>query len=159
MSHLFDSNGYEPLLGSNKRPSRRRYILTASLVLFGASCVYMSRQLPTADIRPTSLWSDSKVVLPGISASSFEYGQSQCEKNKFRQQTNTTRKRHRNPRGTNDRVLIENGHLWLQDHYLEGDIYLENGLIVSLGKNLSVPEGTRRLDAGGRVFGWSKCFR
>ncbi|EIE86895.1 hypothetical protein G6F46_009188 [Rhizopus delemar] len=169
MSNLFDyssSTGYKPLLNPDDRPyrnkQRTRLLLTASaLALFGTSCVYLSRHLPTAQyatlpvINEQSIWGDStKVVSPGISIDSFEYGLAKCQYNLERSRafTNTTRTRHRNPRAVTGRVLIRNGHLWLNDHYLEGgEVYLENGLIAAVGKALDVPEDTRILDAGGRV--------
>ncbi|PHZ15571.1 composite domain of metallo-dependent hydrolase [Rhizopus microsporus ATCC 52813] len=111
-----------------------------------------------AEINQQSLWNNDngKVVSPGISFDSFEYGLSKCQFNieRNRVSTNTTRPRHRNPRAAPEaeRVLIRNGHIWLKDHYLEGgDIYLENGLIAAVGKNLQVPSDTRIVNAGGRV--------
>ncbi|KAI9258533.1 hypothetical protein BY458DRAFT_517803 [Sporodiniella umbellata] len=152
MLGFLDTKSSEPLLGSNRRnTTRRRSLLTtATILLLGTSCIYLSRQLPAAEIQPLSLWGEGTVVQPGISLASLEHGLGQCQKNQ-RQPSPSKQSRHRNPRGTPGTLLIQNGHLWLGDRYQSGDIYVENGLITAIGNNLTIPRDTRRLDAGGRV--------
>ncbi|CAO3651530.1 unnamed protein product [Mucor fragilis] len=149
----------------NRKQQRTRLLLTVSaLAFFGSSCVYLSHHLPSValtskQVETQGLWdstSQAKVVSPGISLNSFEQGLAQCQAVVERDQahTNSTRTRHRNPRVAPEAsdVLIRNGHIWLGNNYLEaGQIYLKDGLIAAVGRDLKVPKGTRILDAGGRV--------
>lgn len=148
----------------NRKQQRTRLLLTVSaLAFFGSSCVYLSHHLPaialTSQVETQGLWdsaSNTKVVSPGISLNSFEQGLAQCQAVVDRDQayTNLTRTRHRNPRAAPEAsdILIRNGHIWLGNSYLEaGQIYLKDGLIAAVGKDLKVPKDTRILDAGGRV--------
>lgn len=153
----------KPLLSDQsyyqKKKHQKRFLITAAAVtLFGTSCIYLSRQLPRHDpVAATGFWDkEPHVISPGISFDSFEAGLAKCQWNEERaqQHTNTTRTRTRNPRAVPNTpsILIRNGHVWLGDRYLEkGQVYLENGLIAAVGNDLNVPEGTRIIDAGGRV--------
>jgi hypothetical protein len=169
MSGIFNSKKKEcrPLLNndaSRRSNNKARLVLTASaLAFFGTTCVYLSNHLPaivlTGNVSNQGLsWheSSSKVVSPGISLGSFEQGLHKCQYSVERSQaeTNTTRQRHRNPRTAPEAtdILIQNGHIWLGDSYLEGgDVYLKNGLIAAVGKGLKVDKNVRVLNAGGRV--------
>ncbi|KAK4514180.1 uncharacterized protein ATC70_001767 [Mucor velutinosus] len=149
----------------NRKQQRTRLLLTVSaLAFFGSSCVYLSHHLPAIALTSSpaeaqGLWdstSQAKVISPGISLNSFEQGLAQCQAVVDRDQayTNNTRTRHRNPRVAPEAtdILIRNGHVWLGNSYLEeGQVYLKDGLIAAVGKDLKVPKDTRILDAEGRV--------
>lgn len=172
MSGMFHSKKkeYRPLVNNNETSRRSlsnnktRLVLTASaLAFFGTTCVYLSNHLPaivvTSNVNSQGLsWHESsaKVISPGISLTSFEQGLEKCQFSVERSQAeaNTTRTRHRNPRTAPEAtdILIQNGHIWLGDKYLQGgDIYLKNGLIAAVGKGLKVNKDARVLNAGGRV--------
>ncbi|KAI9487510.1 MAG: hypothetical protein EXX96DRAFT_553535 [Benjaminiella poitrasii] len=179
MSEAFNvakgSSPTRPLLNSDfpnshsrKQQKTRLILIISALAFFGTTCVYLSNHLPTIVLQKSSVdandfWNDhptAKVVSPGISFESFERGLAQCQhtinvkQEQIRADANKTRIRHRNPRAAPNapNVLIRNGHVWLKDHYLEnGEIYLNEGLIAGIGRNLKVPKDTRVLDAGGRV--------
>ncbi|KAI8093884.1 uncharacterized protein BX664DRAFT_330873 [Halteromyces radiatus] len=158
----------QPSNQHTSRSSRKktRLALTLSVaVLFGTSCLLLSRQLPQTS--SSSLYSNNKnnfilqndqVVSPGISWTSFQQGLGQCRDIKERALafTNTTRVRHRNPRASTASVekplLIKNGHIWLGDRYLDGDVLIKDGLIKAVGTNLTSPtDDTTILDAEHRV--------
>lgn len=156
-----------PLLNHElRRPNnnKARLVLTASaLAFFGTTCVYLSNHLPAVvltNVNNQNLpWHEStaKVVSAGISLNSFEYGLNKCQDtiDLSQAKTNTTRTRHRNPRRAPEAtdILIQNGHIWLGDRYLEGgDVYLKDGLIAAIGKGLKVDnKHVRVINAGGRV--------
>ncbi|KAI9354046.1 hypothetical protein BD770DRAFT_325324 [Pilaira anomala] len=163
MSSIFKKDSTSrPLLGHevsrHKTTNKRSYVVVGSFLLFGFSFIYLSRQLPTIaqQVSPQAIWHESnKVISPGISLTSFEQGIERCQYSLDRAeaQTNQTRTRHRNPRKAPDAtdLLIHHGHIWLGDRYLDGDIYLKDGLIAAIGKNLTVDKHVRVLNAAGRV--------
>ncbi|KAI9252557.1 hypothetical protein EDC94DRAFT_620964 [Helicostylum pulchrum] len=161
MSGIFKQDSRsQPLLGhdTRRKPAQKgRFIMLGSAVaFFGFSCIYLSNHLPTIQVNPTALWHESnKVITPGISFSSFEQGIQSCQFNLERAETetNATRTRHRNPRKAPDAtdLLVQNAHIWLGDKYLDGDIYLKDGLIAAIGKNIKVDKHVRVLNAAGRV--------
>lgn len=173
----------QPLLSSDHHVSRSttkrktRLALTLSAaVVFGVSCLLLSRQLPHAtvsslnnnnnnngngnfNIQGTGS-SESPAVSPGISFSSLQQGLDQCHgiKERASSTTNTTRIRHRNPRASASSIgkslLIKNGRLWLGNRYLDGDVLIQDGLIKAVGTNLTFENGARPttiLDAEQRV--------
>ncbi|ORZ24343.1 hypothetical protein BCR42DRAFT_402733 [Absidia repens] len=149
----------------------RMALTIGAVVAFGTSCILLSRQLPHASPSNTTLNSygndayiqDSgffanDVVAPGISLASLQRGLAQCRDIKEREGafTNTTRLRHRNPRASpssmGKHLLIKNGHIWLGDHYVDGDILIQDGLIKAVGNNISYNQNvTTILDAEQRV--------
>lgn len=168
----------QPLLSSDHHASRSttkrktRLALTLSAaVVFGVSCLLLSRQLPHAtmsSINNNSKFynqgtgsSDNQVVSPGISFSSLQQGLDQCHgiKERASRTTNATRIRHRNPRASASSVgktlLIKNGRLWLGNRYLNGDVLIQDGLIKAVGTNLTFEKGATPpitiLDAEQRV--------
>lgn len=141
---LGKTNDNLPLLRPTQKPKTRRIhlgIVAACVAVFGASSVfYLSGYLPThttfatRDIRDQGLWDNgnqqAQVVSPGISWSSFQYGLEQCQSiqqhdsDKQQQQQQQSR---RNPRSAyHGKLLIKNGHMWLGDRYLDGDLLVED---------------------------------
>ncbi|XP_044741019.1 dihydropyrimidinase isoform X2 [Chrysoperla carnea] len=51
-----------------------------------------------------------------------------------------------------NRLLIKNGRIVNEDGIAEGDIYIEEGVIKQLGRNLIIPGGTRVIDARGKLI-------
>ena len=49
-----------------------------------------------------------------------------------------------------NRLLIKNGKIVNADGVSDGDIYIEDGVIKELGRNLIIPGGTRAIDAKGK---------
>lgn len=49
-----------------------------------------------------------------------------------------------------NRLLIKHGKVVNEDEITEEDIYIEDGIIKQLGRNLIIPGGTRVIDARGR---------
>ncbi|KAI7863022.1 hypothetical protein BDF14DRAFT_1885495 [Spinellus fusiger] len=176
MTRLFDSNSQEsqrPLLSNAppKKSYRRTRLLTSLAVVsvFGLTCIYLSRELPSAayeQIQTKSIWKDptaaTHVVAPGISFNAFRSGLGKCQ-SIVRERTKREEKHHhqeetverlRNPRTAqepNTQLLIRNGTLWLRDHYLLGDILVEGGLIRRVEQRIEAPRNARVIDAKGRV--------
>lgn len=48
--------------------------------------------------------------------------------------------------------MIKNGKIVNDTGMLEGDIYVEDGIIKQLGRNLIIPGGTRVIDARGKYI-------
>ncbi|KAI8331050.1 hypothetical protein BC941DRAFT_439652 [Chlamydoabsidia padenii] len=148
---------------TSKRTTKLALTLGAAVVI-GASCLLLSRQLPQASLTgyntvylQSGVSFENDVVSPGISLSSLQQGLGQCRDIKERASsfTNTTRVRHRNPRASSSSVgkslLIKNGHIWLGDRYVDGDVLVEDGLIKAVGTNLTYGDATTILDAEQRV--------
>lgn len=172
---LGKSNDELPLLRptAHKPKSRRIHlgIVAACVAVFGASSVfYLSGYLPThttfatRDINDQGLWGNgnqqSPVISPGISWSSFQYGLSQCESIQQQQDSNNNNQQQqqqqsrRNPRSANSgKLLIKNGHMWLGDRYLDGDLLVEDGIIRDIQPSgvIDMNSGDQVIDAGGRV--------
>lgn len=51
-----------------------------------------------------------------------------------------------------NRLLIKNGRTVNEDDILEQDVYIEDGIIKQLGRNLIIPGGTRVIDARGKLI-------
>ncbi|KAJ9579318.1 hypothetical protein L9F63_024575, partial [Diploptera punctata] len=49
-----------------------------------------------------------------------------------------------------NRLLIKNGKIVNEDGMVDGDVYVEDGIIKQLGRNLIIPGGTRIIDARGK---------
>lgn len=49
-----------------------------------------------------------------------------------------------------NRLIIKNGKIVNADGVIDGDIFIEDGVIKELGRNLIIPGGTRAIDARGR---------
>jgi dihydropyrimidinase len=49
-----------------------------------------------------------------------------------------------------NRLLIKHGKVVNDDEITEDDIYIEDGIIKQLGRNLIIPGGTRVIDARGK---------
>ncbi|CDS12474.1 hypothetical protein LRAMOSA04668 [Lichtheimia ramosa] len=168
---LGKTNDNLPLLRPTQKPKTRRIhlgIVAACVAVFGASSVfYLSGYLPThttfatRDIRDQGLWDNgnqqAQVVSPGISWSSFQYGLEQCQSiqqhdsDKQQQQQQQSR---RNPRSAyHGKLLIKNGHMWLGDRYLDGDLLVEDGIIRDIQPSgvIDVNSSDQVIDAGGRV--------
>ncbi|XP_031335428.1 dihydropyrimidinase isoform X2 [Photinus pyralis] len=50
-----------------------------------------------------------------------------------------------------NRLLIKNGKVVNEDDIVEEDVYIEDGIIKQLGRNLIIPGGTRVIDARGKL--------
>ena len=50
-----------------------------------------------------------------------------------------------------NRLLIKNGKVVNEDEILEQDVYIEDGVVKQLGRNLIIPGGTRVIDARGKL--------
>ncbi|KAF5283450.1 hypothetical protein FQA39_LY04826 [Lamprigera yunnana] len=50
-----------------------------------------------------------------------------------------------------NRLLIKNGKIVNEDDVIEEDVYIEDGIIKQLGRNLIIPGGTRVIDARGKL--------
>ncbi|KAK7791526.1 hypothetical protein R5R35_008688 [Gryllus longicercus] len=50
-----------------------------------------------------------------------------------------------------NRLMIKNGRVVNDDSIVDGDVYIEDGLIKQLGRNLIIPGGTRIIDARGKL--------
>lgn len=51
-----------------------------------------------------------------------------------------------------NRLIIKNGKIVNSDGVTDGDIFIEDGVIKELGRNLIIPGGTRAIDARGRYI-------
>ncbi|KAG5875406.1 hypothetical protein JTB14_030933 [Gonioctena quinquepunctata] len=51
-----------------------------------------------------------------------------------------------------NRLLIKNGKVVNEDDITDEDIYIEDGIIKQMGKNLIIPGGTRVIDARGKYI-------
>lgn len=51
-----------------------------------------------------------------------------------------------------NRLLIKNGTVVNEDSVVDGDVYIEDGIIKRIGKNLIIPGGTRTIDARGKYI-------
>ncbi|XP_033210521.1 dihydropyrimidinase isoform X2 [Belonocnema kinseyi] len=49
-----------------------------------------------------------------------------------------------------NRLLIKNGKIVNEDGMIDSDVYVEDGIIKQLGRNLIIPGGTRKIDARGK---------
>ncbi|XP_049791292.1 dihydropyrimidinase-like isoform X1 [Schistocerca nitens] len=49
-----------------------------------------------------------------------------------------------------DRILIRNGKIVNADTMFDGDVYIEDGVIKQVGSDLTIPAGTREIDAQGK---------
>lgn len=49
-----------------------------------------------------------------------------------------------------NRLVIKHGKVVNEDEITEDDVYIEDGVIKQIGKNLIIPGGTRVIDARGR---------
>ena len=170
---LGKSNDELPLLRPTQKPKTRRIhlgIVAACVAVFGASSVfYLSGYLPThttfatRDISNQGIWDNGNqqapVISPGISWSSFQYGLEQCEtiqqqSNHPPQQQQHQSKSRRNPRSANHgKLLIKNGHMWLGDRYLDGDLLVQDGIIrdIQPAGVIDVNSSDQVIDAQGRV--------
>ncbi|CAG9760433.1 unnamed protein product [Ceutorhynchus assimilis] len=50
-----------------------------------------------------------------------------------------------------NRLVIRHGKIVNEDGVLEEDVYIEDGIIKQIGKNLIIPGGTRTIDARGKL--------
>lgn len=51
-----------------------------------------------------------------------------------------------------NRLLIKNGTVVNEDSVVDADVYVEDGMIKRIGKNLIIPGGTRTIDARGKYI-------
>ncbi|KAI9312586.1 hypothetical protein BX666DRAFT_1984528 [Dichotomocladium elegans] len=96
------------------------------------------------------------VGIPGISLATFQEGLAQCERHVFSSspaEQLRTRSDRTNPRGAiNTTLLIKNGHIWLGNRYVDGDVLIRDGTIRKISSHLEeAGEGVKVIDAGGRV--------
>lgn len=130
---------------------RRHGVIAASIALFITTSLYLTSQLPS--LEDGFISHHDKVVPPGIGHASFEYGLSQCEsilqESSFPTFDNISRT---NPRATsNSTLLIKNGRIWLGDHYINGDLLVQDGVIRDIGGDQEHGQVDKVIDAGGRI--------
>ncbi|XP_028025682.1 dihydropyrimidinase isoform X1 [Bombyx mandarina] len=56
-----------------------------------------------------------------------------------------------NIKSSQNRLLIKNGRIVNDDGIEEADVYIEDGIIKQVGRNLIIPGGTRTIDAAGKL--------
>lgn len=49
-------------------------------------------------------------------------------------------------------MLIKNGRIVNEDAITDADVYIEDGIIKQIGKNLIIPGGTRTIEARGKYI-------
>lgn len=138
-----------PILPAQRR--RRHGVIAASIALFVATSLYLTSQLPSLEDGFVS--HHDKVVSPGIGHASFEYGLSQCESILEEPSPSIDNISRTNPRATsNSTLLIKNGHLWLGDRYVDGDLLVQDGVIRDIGGDRGDQiQVDKVIDAGGSV--------
>lgn len=150
------------------RRKTRFALMAAGLTACAAATFVLCTRLPeqqtleeqqsraSAGMHAQALWGGSggTVVPPGISFRSFQHGLSKCEaiQSWVRPSTEAPQAARVNPRAANagHTLLIKNGHIWLGDRYLDGDIYVADGVIRQVGSALDV-DADKVIDAAGRV--------
>ena len=135
-----------------KQRQRHHGFIAASIALFITTSLYLASQLPSLENGFGS--QHDKVITPGIGHTSFEYGLSQCESilEKPSSSFNIDNITRTNPRATsNSTLLIKNGHFWLGDHYVDGDLLVKDGVIHDIGGDHGHVQVDKVIDAGGSV--------
>lgn len=133
-----------------KQRRRRHFVIAASIALFITTSLYLTSQLPS--LEDGFISHHDKVVPPGIGHASFEYGLSQCQSILEERSPSIDNISRTNPRATsNSTLLIKNGHLWLDDRYVDGDLLVQDGVIREIGGDHDRVQVDKVIDAGGRV--------
>ncbi|RCI03780.1 hypothetical protein CU098_011594 [Rhizopus stolonifer] len=151
----------DPLLvnrskGSSKQWIRRNlaFIAISLILLVIVAIVLFASFLPESSLLPKE--KRPFTINSGVSELTMEAGRNKCQAIKSRQRTeNVASEARENPRADPKQksILLKNAVVWDgQGNVLENvDIYIENGVIRKVEKDIQAPEGIQMIDVLGHV--------